>query len=169
MSPGDIIGLVALSLAVVGATIAYRQLRDSHVIARQQFDVARGQFILAVDQSLWRFERIRRRINDHDPPSDKRQLRRYIAALERIGYLYKKGYLEEEALQHCYGPRLKSLINSTSPDYVVMILTQFEADRTGWQDFMWMWEYLKEPLKLRDIPHEISSTRPTTAPTSVRG
>lgn len=148
---GAIIGVVAIVLAAAGARIAYKQLLDTQGLAR-------GQFILAVDQSLAPFESVRRKIAKGEPPSDEIELRRYIAAIERIGYLYKKGYLEEDAVRSCYGSRLKRLVNSTHPDYVAMILTQYQADRTGWHEFLWLWEHFQGSLKLRDVPQEIRKT-----------
>ncbi len=152
MNTGDIIGIVAIALAVVGAGIAYNQLLRTQGLAR-------GQFLLAIDQSLTPFERVRREINKKRKPTDGVELRRYMAAIERIGYLFAKGYLEREAIRICYGSRLVKLINCTDPDYVLMIIRVKSSDEDpddeeagAWPYFVSLWRELQKPLGLRDVP-----------------
>jgi hypothetical protein len=142
MSVGDIIGTVALVFAAIAAWNGYKQLRDARKIAQ-------GQFLLATDQLLAPFETVRRQINKREPPSDPIELRRYMAALERIAYVFEKGYLEQEAIEHRYGSRLRKLINSEQPDYVRMIIKRSE-NVEGWRDFLGLWTRLREPLGLRN-------------------
>jgi hypothetical protein len=158
MSTGDVITASGFGVAAVAALLAYRQLREAKKIAN-------GQLILAIDQLLWSFEELRRQINSKKlsvkRQVDKIQLRRYIAALERVGLLLRQESLDPASVESCYGARLKHLINSTDPepDYVVMILTETEADEQGWDDFLWLWGNLQKLLELRDVPSRISETR----------
>lgn len=155
MSAGDIIATVTLVVVVIAAWNGYKQLRDAK-------NIARGQFILAIDHSLARFEELRHQINSRDL-SVKRgvntELRRYFAALERIGPLLQNESLDLTSVKACYGGRLEKLINSTDPDYAVRILTATLADKQGWDDFLWLWKELRDPLGLRGVPHEIQVTR----------
>jgi hypothetical protein len=144
MTTAEFIAAVGFVAAAGAAFAAFLQLRDTK-------NIARGQFILAIDQSLAPFEFVRRQVEHHHAPTDEKELRRYIAALERIGLLLQKGYLDIEAVERCYGSRLKRLINSTEPDYVQLIIKNVNKEG-GWKDFVWLWDHMREPLKLRAIP-----------------
>jgi len=150
VTSADIITAVGFVAAAGAAFAAFLQLRDTK-------NIARGQFILAIDQSLAPFEIVRRQIEHHHAPTDEKELRRYIAALERIGLLLQKGYLDIEAVERCYGSRLKRLINATDPDYIRLIIKNVNKEG-GWKDFVWLWGRMQDPLKLRAIPSTSSDS-----------
>jgi hypothetical protein len=128
-------------VASTAAIMAYLQLRDGK-------NIARGRFILEIDRSLAPFEKIRRQINQGKPVPDKIELRRYIAAIERIGLLLRKGYLEMDTVERCYGSRLANLIGKRDGEHIRIVA----AKPSKWEDFVWLWRAMSAPLNLPDAP-----------------
>src|SRR5689334_8201823 len=83
--PGSLSGwanlmqLVGVPLAVMALILGWRQLRKAA-------KTARVQILLALDERLSGYEEVRAELNNMQLVSDLVQLRRYIAASERVGH-----------------------------------------------------------------------------------
>jgi uncharacterized phage infection (PIP) family protein YhgE len=117
---------VPLALGALGVGLwqlkqANRQLKQADQQlkqADQQLDkagkTARVQVLLALDESLSRFEDIRAKLNanqlDIKDKDEKVGLRRYIGAFERVGYALRVEETTLELVNQFYGSRFKKLV-----------------------------------------------------------
>jgi hypothetical protein len=123
--------------------LAFFQLREAK-------NIARGQFLLALDQSLAPFEQVRRQVNRGEQPGSV-ALRRYIACFERIGLLLRERQLKIGTVDQLYGSRFAKLVNGGHLGIV--------QDRPEeWRGVVWLWEDLR-PLRGLAAPPTLSSNQ----------
>jgi hypothetical protein len=145
--------VASLAVAVVAIYLAYKFAKEQLGAANQGLtaaresldathDIARAQFILAIDDALARYENVRIDVT-YDPstlPSKGRrsaELRYYIAVFERIGLLADQGLLDSAEIDELYGSRFAALLNNTDAAAIVQ--------RTeSWWGFIYLWHQLRD-------------------------
>lgn len=137
---GDLIAGVGLVATAVAILLAYRQLRDTR-------NFAEAQLQFAIDESLAPFEDLRRAINQHAQLKDPVEVRRYVAALGRIGVLLKAELVRPDRINNLYGGRVEKLLNYEASSAIAINLVKRDPD--GWKEFVWLWESLD---KFRSLP-----------------
>lgn len=125
----DVMQLVGVPLAVVALFFAWRQLR---MAAR----TGRVQIALALDANLSEFEDVRSELAKTNPQiPDSVRLRRYIAALERVGYALRLKEIPLKVVDQFYGGRFAKLVKHEDALAIA-------KDRDGWEEFYYLWERL---------------------------
>jgi hypothetical protein len=147
----DIIAAAGLAVTAIAAILAFIQLREAK-------NIARAQFLLAVDQSLAPFEQLRREINRAQRPSDWVQLRRYVAAFERIGLLLREQHLRAATVDQLYGDRFRRLVTIRDGELVAFV----RQSPDEWEGFVWLWQDL-QTLRGLPTPPSLSRTPNNTA------
>jgi hypothetical protein len=145
----DVVALVtvlSLIVALVASYLAYRYAKDQLVSAKENlaagYSVARGQFILAIDDSLARYEDLRTDVT-YGPREftrsgrDSAELRYYVAVFERLGLLTSEGLLEPREVDDLYGSRFAKLLHNTPAASIV-------ARTEDWWGFIWLWNTLAD-------------------------
>jgi hypothetical protein len=141
----DVAQLVGIPLAAIALWIAAIQLKAAAKTANDAEAVAEAQTVLLLDLVLAQqtFMEIRGRLADGkiDNPDDntKVDLRRYVAALERLGVLVGKDVVSPELANAFYGSRLQKLINNAP--YAVNMVNNRQA---AWNDFIILWRTLEK-------------------------
>jgi hypothetical protein len=141
--------LVGIPLAVIALGIAANQLREAAKTAKRAQTaygraqtVSEAQAVLALDLVLaqQRLEDLRANLAkgkmDNVSEEDEVALRRYVAALERLGFLVAKGVVNAEQAAAFYGSRLEKLIKN-APSAVEM------AKQRPWENFIILWRTME--------------------------
>lgn len=98
---------------------------------------SRMQMLLALDARLAEYEQVRKDINANKKIDDIDgiELRRYIAAFERVGLALKYKQVSRKEVHHFYGRRFERLIeylrNNPKAGEIV-------KNRKGWKDFYYL-------------------------------
>ena len=112
----EVAQLVGISLAAIALWVAAIQLKGAAKTASEAEAVAEAQAVLLLDLVLAQqtFMEIRARLADGkiDSPDERTKvdLRRYVAALERLGVLLGKDVVSPELANAFYGSRLQKLM-----------------------------------------------------------
>jgi hypothetical protein len=132
MSVTDVVAAGGLVVTAVAAGAAVRQLRDAK-------EIARWQFMLAVDESLERFDELRHTLAVGKTPQERHLVQRYVGALERIGLLLEEGHISLERVDELYGSRLEKLLRNDGE------LVRFVVSKpTSWHGFIYLWAQIRE-------------------------
>lgn len=144
--------LIGIPIAAVALGIAAYQLRDAANTAEKAEVVSEAQAVLALDALLSgpAFETLRRELNqgrvhvpNNDPYNAKAiELRRYVAAFERLGNLVEKSVVSIPLADELYGSRIQKLV--TNAPYVRVMVTKDGAGRPGWRQFILLWNKMEE-------------------------
>jgi hypothetical protein len=139
----NVVQLVGIPLAVIALGIAAYQLREAARTAGRAQIVSEAQAVLALDLVLaqQRLEDLRATLAkgkmDKVSEEDEVALRRYVAALERLGLLVEKEVVSAELAAALYGSRLEKLIKN-APSAVEM------AQKRPWENFIFLWRKMEE-------------------------
>lgn len=138
----DVIALGAIVLAVVGAAIAYQQLRAGHAQLEDGRNIARAQFLLNMDQAFEADTDIRMRLgkaNQAPLTSDEwRQVKRYMARFERVAVFVSEGLLDVVVVNRLYGARFRNIVKNS--EIRARLLEGPKAP--SWADFIGLWRTL---------------------------
>jgi hypothetical protein len=150
---------VPLALGALGVGLwQLKQAGEELDKADKQLDkagkTARVQVLLALDESLSRFEDIRAKLNTNqlnikDNEDEKVGLRRYIGAFERVGYALRVEETTLELVNQFYGSRFKKLVEYIDKNDDAKGIFR---DEKGWKDFFYLW---RELLPLRELPQPL--------------
>jgi hypothetical protein len=129
--------LVGIPLAAIALWIAAGQLRDAAKTANKAEAVAEAQAVLVLDLVLAQhaFIDLRAKLakGKIEKPDENTQvnLRRYVAAFERLGMLVDKDVVSPELAEAFYGSRLQKLIDN-APSAVDMV----DRSPNAWRNFV---------------------------------
>jgi hypothetical protein len=127
----DLLQVVGVPLAAGALLLAWRQLAKAARTARVQIALA-----LALDESLSAFEEVRLQLNvSPQKVTDHVKLRRYMAAMERIGYALRSGEIPLETVDRFYGGRFAKLLKYRPA-------LDIAKPRDGWEEFYCLWGQL---------------------------
>jgi hypothetical protein len=175
-----VIALGAIVLAVVGAVIAYRQLKagqsqlaaakDQIAAARDQLEegknTARAQFLLDMDQAFEADRDIRVRLakRDQSPLTTEewRQVKRYMARFERVSVFVSEGLLDPAVVYRLYGARFRNIVKN--PQIRSRLLEEDKA--ASWVDFIELWRKLDAMELHASGSHLCPGVAPPMTPTS---
>jgi len=144
----DVAQPVGILLAVIALCFGAYQLRQAARTAERAETVSEAQAVLALDQVLaqQRLTDLRATLAqgkmDNPSEDDKVALRRYVAALERLGLLVDKDVVSPELAYAFYGSRLKKLIKNAP--YAVDMVTDGNQGRAAWGNFIILWRTMED-------------------------
>lgn len=151
------VGLWQLKKANQQLKQADQQLKQADRQLDKAGETARVQVLLALDESLSRFEDIRAKLNinqlDIKDKDEKVGLRRYIGAFERIGYALRVGEITLKLVnQFLWKP-----LQETGRVYRQKQRCKGNfKDEEGWKDFFYLWSELRPLRGLPKPPPELS-------------
>jgi transcriptional regulator with GAF, ATPase, and Fis domain len=149
----DWMQIVGVPLALGALVAGLLQLKQADKQLDKAGETARVQVLLALDESLSRFEDIRAKLNTKQlnikDKDEKVGLRRYIGAFERIGYALKVEETTLELVNQFYGSRFKVLVEYIDKNDDAKGIFR---DEEGWKDFFYLWRKL---LPLRGLPQPL--------------
>jgi hypothetical protein len=140
----DVAQLVGIPLAAIALWIAAIQLKDAARTANKAEAVAEVQAVLALDRVLAQqtFIELRAKLaagkTDDSDYNTRVDLRRYVAAFERLGMLVDKKVVSPELADEFYGSRLQKLVNNP---YAVNMVNGSPA---AWRNFIILWKTLEK-------------------------
>jgi hypothetical protein len=126
--------LVGVPLAVLALILGWHQLRKAATTARVQI-------LLALDERLSGYEEVRAELNNMEPVSDLVQLRRYIAAFERVGHALELKEVDLKKVHEFYRDRFGKLATYLCGCEDARKIVE---NREGWKDFYRLWERLSD-------------------------
>lgn len=146
-STSDWIAIGAIVLAVIGAVIAYRQLKAGHAQLTATKNTARAQFLLNMDQAFEADKEIRVRLARANQPSltaeEWRDVKRYMARFERVFVFVSQGLLDPAVVYRLYGARFRNIVMNQQIRERLL-----EGDKAAsWVDFIQLWQKLDEMAK----------------------
>ena len=105
---------------------------------------SRMQMLLALDARLADYEEVRKAINANKNMADidDIELRRYIAAFERVGLALKYRQVRLKEVRHFYGHRFEKLIKYIGDNPKAREIVK---NRKGWKDFYYLEKRLSKP------------------------
>jgi hypothetical protein len=126
----DWVQIIGLPLAIVALILAWL--------------TSRMQMLLALDARLADYEQVRKDINANKSMDkiDDVELRRYIAAFERVGLALKYRQVSRKAVRHFYGHRFENLINYIRDNPAA---EEIVKNPKGWKDFYYLKKRLAKP------------------------
>jgi hypothetical protein len=144
--------IVGVPFAIAALVFAAIQLNKADKQLDKAGKTARVQILLALDESLSRFEDLRVKLNKIPPDiktGDLIELRRYIAAFERIGYALEAEEIDIELVDHFFGDRFKRVA-----DYIRKndAAKEIVHNREAWRYFYSLWKVLKPRRGLQEPP-----------------
>jgi hypothetical protein len=133
--------IIGIPLALIAVFFAWNQVR-------QGAQLARGQFLLSIDDALARYEDLRSKINTKDwsPIAESvrksNDLRRYLTVFERIGFLVERGSLDFDTVHRNYGHLLIRLLKKKGIDKVIQGDPALDAHPGRWNGLLLLWNRL---------------------------
>jgi hypothetical protein len=164
----DMIALGAVVLAVVGAVIAYQQLRAGHAQLEDGKDIARAQFLLNMDQAFEADNDTRIRLANGDQSQltrdEWRQVKRYMARFERVAVFVSEGLLDAAVVHRLYGARFRNVVKNS--EIRARLLEGSKA--ANWADFIELWRTLDALEMKASGSHLCPGVAPPKAPSPQR-
>jgi hypothetical protein len=131
--------IVGVPLTIAALVFAVIQINKADVQLDKAGKTARVQILLALDESLSRFEELRQQVNKRRSDINMIELRRYIAAFERVGYALEVGEINRDLVEHFFGDRFRRVAN-----YIIMNneAKKIIRNREAWEYFYYLWKEL---------------------------